>query len=101
MAAVERAPEPHPSVLEAEGRVGRSPKDAAEELQQVAADMQVQPAAGAELPEAQDVAILRRDGRLTAEDEAALAAADELAKNAEGWATSYETLASCVLRYEP
>lgn len=91
--AVEQAPEPHPSVTEAAPRVGRSPKSKAEELQALAQDMGVE-----EPPELADIEVLRRDGRLTEADEAALAEADELAKTAEGWADSYLILASCVLR---
>lgn len=85
---------PHPSVTEAATTVKRAaPKNGVEEAQRLLKDM------GLEEPvELADIAIMKRDGLLTSADEAALLRADEVVQKADGWATAYETLASCVMR---
>jgi hypothetical protein len=88
------------SVVEAAKRAGKPAADDAAALKELAEDLGVAPKDGAAIPEMLDVDELRRQGRVTAEDEADLERADELVKEADGWATSYETLATCVLRYE-
>jgi hypothetical protein len=96
----ERAPPVPPSVLEAAARLGQRPTGAEEDLKLLAQDLGVAPKDGGVIPEMADVDELRRQGRVTAEDEADLVEADEVVKEADGWATAYEQLATCVLRYE-
>jgi hypothetical protein len=93
--AREAAPAPHPSIVEAEASVTRAPpKNGIEEAQRLREAMKVD-----EPDEMADIAVMKRDGLLTAADEASLTRADELVNEAEGWATAYETLSSCVLRF--
>jgi hypothetical protein len=89
---IREQPEPErPSVLEAASR--KPPKDAAAELKQIREDTQID-----EPPELADIAVLRRDGRLTVGDEAMLVEADELVRAADNYAVGYETLAVCLSR---
>ena len=85
----------HPSIIEAEASVGQAPpKTGIEEAQRLAKDMGLESP-----PELDDIKVLKRDGLLTAADEAELERAAETVKDANGWATAYETLSTCVLRY--
>lgn len=93
---VRASPDPiHPSITEATATVTRPPaKTGVEEAQRLAADMGLD-----DPPELADIAVMKRDGLLTAADEASLERSAELVKEANGWATAYETLSTCVLRY--
>lgn len=126
--AIERPSQPHPSAVEAEASVKRAAsKNRVEEAKRLAEDMGVQvgvtnhkpePRAGpvtpekleaeklaaakalaADIPEMQDIAVLRRDGLLTEADERHLSEADDLVKEADGWADAYNILSTCVLRF--
>lgn len=98
--ATEREPPLPASVLEAAKRAGKRPADDAAALREFAQDAGVLPKEGGDIPEMADVAELRRQGRVHPEEEADLVRADELVKEADGWAAAYETLATCTLRYE-
>jgi hypothetical protein len=81
----------HPGVYEAAPRVGKG-----SDLKDFAADAGLdQPA----IPELDDIESMRREGTLTPDDEAHMAAAAEEAKTAEAYAVGYETMASCILRH--
>lgn len=93
--AIEAPEQPHPSIIEAEASVGQAPpKTGVEEAQRLAKDMGLESP-----PELDDIKVLKRDGLLSAADEAELERAAETVKDANGWATAYETLSTCVLRY--
>ena len=93
--AVEMSPQPHPSIIEAEAAVAQAPpKTGVEEAQRLAKNMGLE-----EPPELADVKVLKRDGLLSAADEAELERAAETVKDAQGWAAAYQTLSTCVLRY--
>jgi hypothetical protein len=98
--ATEREPPLPASVLEAAKRMGKRPADDAAALRELAQDMGVLPKEGGDIPEMADVNELRRQGRVRPEEEADLTRADELVREADGWAAAYETLATCTLRYE-
>jgi hypothetical protein len=99
--ATEREPPLPASVLEAAKRAGKRPADEAAALKELAQDMGVLPKEGGDIPEMADVNELRRQGRVRPEEEADLTRADELVKEADGWAEAYTALSTCVLRYEP
>lgn len=85
----------HPSIVEAEASVGQAPpKTGLEAAQRLAKDMGLESP-----PELDDIKVFKRDGLLTAADEAELEAVDELAADAEKWATAFETVSTCVNRY--
>lgn len=79
------------SVADAQKRVGKP-----ETYKAMAEQYRVDPATGdfAELPEIEQ---LRAEGRLTPEDEAALAEADDTLKNANGYAEALKAFANCVI----
>jgi hypothetical protein len=98
----EREMPPPASVLEAQRRMGKRPANEAAALREMAQDLNVLPREGrADIDEMADVDELRRQGRVTAEEEQALLRADEDVKRAEGYAMAYETLATCTLRFAP
>lgn len=85
----------HPSIIEAEASVGQAPpKTGVEEAQRLTKDMGLESP-----PELGDIKVLKRDGLLTAADEAALQDAEDLVHTADGWATAYDTLVTCSLRF--
>ena len=93
--AVQQPPQPHPSSIEAEAAVAQvPPKTGVEEAQRLAKDMGLE-----EPPELADVKVLKRDGLLSAADEAAMLKADEDVAEAEKWAAAFETLPICVSKY--
>jgi hypothetical protein len=100
MVTAEREPPLPASVIEAAKRAGKRPADDAAALRELAQDMGVLPKEGGDIPEMADVNELRRQGRVQPQEEAALVRADELVKEADGWAMAYEQLAVCSMRYE-
>lgn len=75
---------------EAEARVAKD-----ETLRDIALSHGVDPTSGAFIEQA-DIEQLRAEGRLSAEDEAALQDADEVFSNAEAWGKALDAAVSCV-----
>lgn len=86
---VSRQPDPHPSIVAAEARVGKGGDELAEFREDAELDEPV---------EMIDVQQMEKAGELTEADKAELEDAVELEARAEKYATAYETMAGCVLR---
>lgn len=79
------------TVADAAARVGKP-----EDIRQMAAAHGVDPVTG-EFVEMSDIAQIREEGRLSAEDEAELAAADEAFENSEAWGRALGAAVSCII----
>ena len=86
-------PRPDPPVEGLESAAARVGKP--EEIKALAEQFGVDETGG--FVEEADIAALREQGRLTADDEAELAAADQTFADAEAWAETLRVAAACVM----
>lgn len=79
------------TVSDAAARVGKP-----DSIREIALSHGVDPVTG-DFVEMGDIAQIREEGRLSREDEAELAAADEVFDNAEAWGRALDAAVSCII----